>query len=176
MTRRITDPDVALLATLSTSVEADYAPDDLQWEGSPFVWIKSRPSRQIGAIGEKLVAGWCAARDLDVTRSPDSDADRVIGGRRCEIKFSTRWKSGVYKFQQIRDQDYEFAILLGVCPFDATPGSSPRRNCSQRRVEAAAVSRASTPAAKKPLGCPSPHTPRLHGLHPMAAHSPQRPN
>ena len=119
MASRITDPDVALLAALSGGLEADYAPDDLEWEGSPFAWIKSRPSRQIGAIGEKLVAGWCAARDLDVTRSPNSDADRVIGGKRCEIKFSTRWKNGVYKFQQIRDQDYDFAILLGVCPFDA---------------------------------------------------------
>ena len=71
------------MAALSGGLEADYAPDDLEWEGSPFAWIKSRPSRQIGAIGEKLVAGWCAARDLDVTRSPNSDADRVIGGKRA---------------------------------------------------------------------------------------------
>ena len=119
MAHPITDPDLALLASLSAGLEADYAPDDLEWEGSPFAWIKSRPSRQVGAIGEKLVAGWCAARDFDVTRSPDSDADRVIGGRRCEIKFSTRWKSGVYKFQQIRDQNYDLAILLGVCPLEA---------------------------------------------------------
>ena len=36
-----------------------------------------------------------------------------------EIKFSTLWASGVYKFQQLRDQDYDFAICLGISPFDA---------------------------------------------------------
>ncbi len=29
------------------------------------------------------------------------------------------WKAGSYKFQQLRDQDYEFAVCLGVSPFDA---------------------------------------------------------
>ena len=120
MIRQIGDPDVALLATLSSALEADYASDLLPWEGSPFAWIKTRPSRQVGAIGERLVAGWCAARDFDVVRSPNSDADRVIGGKRCEIKFSTLWRSGVYKFQQLRDQEYDLAILLGVSPFDAS--------------------------------------------------------
>lgn len=54
-----------------------------------------------------------------MTRSPDSDADRLVNGHRTEIKFSTRWKSEVYKFQQLRDQNYVFAICLGVSPFDA---------------------------------------------------------
>ena len=38
---------------------------------------------------------------------------------RAEIKFSTLWASGSYKFQQLRDQDYAFAICLGVSPFNA---------------------------------------------------------
>jgi len=65
------------------------------------------------------VAGWCAAKGLDVTRSEDSESDRVIAGLKTEIKFSTLWKSGVYKFQQFRDQDYEIAICLGISPSDA---------------------------------------------------------
>lgn len=89
------------------------------WQGSPFAWIRTRPSRQRGKIGEQLVAGWCAAKDLDVVRSPDAEADRIIAGRRVEIKFSTLWESGVYAFQQIRDQNYEYAICLGLSPFDA---------------------------------------------------------
>lgn len=40
----------------------------------------------------------------------------MIGGRRFEIKLSTRWESGVYKFQQFHDQDYEYAICLGISP------------------------------------------------------------
>jgi hypothetical protein len=36
-----------------------------------------------------------------------------------EIKFSTLWKTGVYKFQQIRDQNYDYCFCLGVSPFEA---------------------------------------------------------
>lgn len=119
MNRQITDPDVQLLAAISATLSSDYADDELAWMGSPFAWIKSRPSRQVGAIGEQLVAGWCAAKGLDVERSPDSDADRIIQGYRVEIKFSTLWKNGGYKFQQLRDQNYHLVICLGISPFDA---------------------------------------------------------
>lgn len=119
MRRTITDPDVQILTALSTTLRTDYE-QDLTWEGSPFAWIKTRPSRQVGAIGERLVAGWCAARGLDVVRSPDHEADRIIQGIRTEIKFSTLWKNtGVYRFQQLRDQNYDMAICLGVSPFNA---------------------------------------------------------
>jgi hypothetical protein len=115
------DPDVLMLASIAATRKGDYVREgrDDPWAGSPFEWIRTRPSRQVGKIGEQLVAGWCAAKGLDVTSSWDAEADRVIAGRRVEIKFSTLWESGVYKFQQIRDQDYEFAVCLGVSPFDA---------------------------------------------------------
>lgn len=116
---RITDPDVRILASCSRTLQTDYAEDDREWTGSLFAWIKTRPSRQIGVIGEKLVAGYLATKGFDVVRSPDSQADRIINGKRAEVKFSTLWKGGFYKFQQLRDQDYAFALCLGVSPFDA---------------------------------------------------------
>ena len=101
----LADPDLGLLAAISATLMSDYIkPENDPWAGSPFAWIKTRPSRQIGSIGEQLVAGWCAAKGLDVTRTGDSDADRIIAGRRVEIKFSTLWENGDYVFQQIRDQ------------------------------------------------------------------------
>jgi hypothetical protein len=116
----ITDPEVNLLASIATTVHQDYASDEVDpWEGSPFAWIKGRPSRQVGAIGEKLVSGWCAAKGFDVTAAPNSDADRVVHGHLVEVKFSTLWANGGYKFQQIRDQDYERLFCLGVSPSDA---------------------------------------------------------
>lgn len=39
-----------------------------------------------------------------------------MNGRAVEIKLSTLWDQGVYKFQQLRDQDYEFVLLLGLSP------------------------------------------------------------
>ncbi len=116
---RITDPDVQILATWSQTLQGDYADEDREWSGSPFAWIKTRPSRQIGVVGEKLISGWLATKGFDVVRSPDSEADRVVNGKRAEVKFSTLWKGGFYKFQQLRDQNYAFAICLGISPFDA---------------------------------------------------------
>lgn len=110
-----------MLASIAGTLKADYVREesDDPWAGSPFEWIRRLPSRTVGKIGEQLVAGWCAAKGLDVTSSGDSEADRVIAERRVEIKFSTLWASGIYKFQQIRDQDYEYAVCLGISPFDA---------------------------------------------------------
>lgn len=121
MPRHITDPDVLLLALLAATLRKDYLKEGEKdpWEGSPFAWIRTCPSRQVGKIGEQLVAGWCAAKGLDVSASKGTAADRVIAGRRVEIKFSTLWKSNVYKFQQIRDQEYDYLVCLGVSPFDA---------------------------------------------------------
>lgn len=116
---QITDPEVEMLAAHSGTLEAEYTTDDTAWKDSPFAWIKTRPSRQVGAIGEKLVAGWLASKGFNVQRSPDAEADRIVERSRVEIKFSTLWQTGVYKFQQLRDQNYEFAVCLGISPFDA---------------------------------------------------------
>lgn len=122
MAGSITDSEVRLLAAIATTLKSDYVREGAidPWDGSPFQWIKRvGSSRRIGKIGEQLVAGWCAAKGLDVIKSPNAQADRIIGGRAAEIKFSTLWESGVYTFQQIRDQDYEYAICLGLSPFTA---------------------------------------------------------
>jgi len=104
MSPQLVDPEVQLLASIAATLKADYVREGSAdpWAGSPFAWIRTRPSRQVGKIGEQLVSGWCAAKGLDVVASHDSQADRVIAGRRVEIKFSTLWESGSYTFQQLR--------------------------------------------------------------------------
>jgi hypothetical protein len=124
---RIRDPEVQLLAALATTLEPDYIQDTAAWDGSPFKWIKtSLPSRTVGAVGEALVAGWAAAKGFDVARTGDSEADRIINGHRIEIKFSTLWANGGYKFQQIRDQRYDYCFCLGISPFDANAWLLPK--------------------------------------------------
>ena len=125
--RQITDPNVQILAGIATMLEPDYVPESDPWKGSPFAWIQTRPSRQKGAIGEALVSGWAAAKGCDVKKSPNSDADKIINGHRIEIKYSNLWTNNqIFKFQQIRNQDYDYVFCLGLSPFDAQAWFIPK--------------------------------------------------
>lgn len=108
------------LARISEELAAQYVGSGTDpWEGSPFAWILSRTSRQKGKIGEELVSAWLRDAGFAVERSPDSEADRVINGKRVEIKLSTLWGNGSYVFQQLRDQNYDILICIGLSPHAA---------------------------------------------------------
>lgn len=113
------DTDLCLLTSISQSLEGEYRARADEWEGSPFAWLRRIPSRQRGAVGERLVAEWLTRRGFKVARSGDPEADRIVEGSRVEIKFSTLWQNGSYAFQQIRDQRYDIIVCLGVAPSDA---------------------------------------------------------
>lgn len=112
------ETDVIAMARIANSLKKDVTSkkDMFDWTGSPFAWIKEQPSRRIGKIGELMVEKWCRDQKFEVTQSPDSEADRVIAGIRVEVKLSTLWQKGYFKFQQIRDQNYDAIWLLGVGP------------------------------------------------------------
>lgn len=116
-----TTPDFNLLASAATYIRNDLENDYAAWENSPFEWVLRLPAGSKGKLGKHLVYQWCALKGLSVDRSPDSEADMTINGHRVEIKFSTLWRGrvGIYKFQQIRDQNYEYSVCLGISPFDA---------------------------------------------------------
>ena len=109
------------LAKISSTYEKVAAPPTAAWKGSPFEWILSIPSRSKGAYGEKLVQELFRLNGFDVKRPKSgSDHDRVINGHRIEIKMSTLWaKNGQYTFQQIRDQEYDYLLCLGLSPNEA---------------------------------------------------------
>jgi hypothetical protein len=125
----IRDPEVRRPATIAGALAGDYVDleQENQWAGSPFAWIRSRPSRQKGKIGEEIVAGWAAAKGVAVGRCQGQGADRIIEGRPIEIKFSLLWASDVYVFQQFRDQEYEHAFCLGLSPFTAHAWLVPKQ-------------------------------------------------
>ena len=111
------DADLAVFAKLSAEVQLGYedaAPDE--WDASPFGWIRREPSRRKGAIGEALVRDWAAQEGMQVEPAIDSGHDCRIDGMAIEVKFSLVWGGGEFVFQQIRDQSYEVACLLGLEP------------------------------------------------------------
>jgi hypothetical protein len=112
-------PAFNLLATASSYLRNDFDTGVSIWKDSPFEWILKLPAASKGKLGKQLVYQWCALKGLSVGKCKDSQADMLIDGRRVEVKFSTLWATNIYKFQQIRDQNYEYAVCLGVSPFDA---------------------------------------------------------
>jgi hypothetical protein len=108
-----------LFAAAANVIRPEFFRDNSLWVGSPFEWILYLPSGSKGAIGKRLIYQWCALKGLSVDRSPDSEADMTINGHRVEIKFSTLWRDQTYVFQQLRDQNYEYCVCLGISPFEA---------------------------------------------------------
>ena len=133
---RITDSDVLFLASIGQSLRGDYTnvEQDALWRDSPFDWIRRLAPRRKGKVAEQLVAGWCAAKGLAVGESGDTDADRVINGRRVEVKMSTLWDNGAYTFQQLRDQEYQHVVCLGLSPFDASCWAFPKAVIWERAI------------------------------------------
>lgn len=66
-----------------------------------------------------MVRDWAVANGYRTGMASDSDHDLTIEGKRVEVKFSTLWDCGLYRFQQLRDQGYDFTVCLGVSPNSA---------------------------------------------------------
>ena len=111
--------DFDLLATAANYIRDDIQKKKTEWEDSPFRWVIGLPAGTKGKLGALLIRQWCILKGLTIDRSPDSEADLLVNGHRVEVKFSTLWQEGIYKFQQIRDQNYEVIICLGISPHDA---------------------------------------------------------
>ena len=118
MAKKKTTPEFDLFASVATYLKDDLIVQNKEWIGSPFAWIRELPSGAKGKLGKQLISSWCAAKGLATASPKDSDADLLINNHRIEIKFSTLWKTGIYRFQQIRDQNYEHLVALGISPFE----------------------------------------------------------
>jgi len=122
------DREARVVAELSSQISRQYGSESQDpWQGSPFQWIQRRPSRQKGAIAENLVEQWALGKGFTVEHSNSSDADRIINGHRVEIKFSSLWTdTGSFRFQQIRDQRYDYCFCLGLSPWDCQAWFIPK--------------------------------------------------
>lgn len=121
MNRKITDADVQIMAGIAATLESDYsdAAREEAWADSPFHWIPRQAPARIAKIGKELVRRWCVAKGLTVTAARGRGADLVIEGHRVRLKRATLWATDQYTFQQIRDEDYEYLMCLGLSPFVA---------------------------------------------------------
>jgi hypothetical protein len=108
----------AAFAAHARTLEADYANRDADpWVDSQYAWIRNLAPARRGKVGGQLVDRWLRAAGVDVAPRLNNEHDRVISGHKTEVKMSTLWAgTGEYTFQQLRDQDYQLLILLGISP------------------------------------------------------------
>jgi hypothetical protein len=108
---------LAVFTKLSGELQQEYAPPGSDpWEASPFAWVKPRAPATKGKIGAAFITGWAASIGIRVTPPTTVGHDCVLDGVRVEAKTSLLWEGGGFLFQQIRDQDFEVAALLGLEP------------------------------------------------------------
>lgn len=112
-------PDFEMLASLATYVRNDIEEQNEIWESSPFSWVTQLPAAKKGKLGRTLIASWCMAKGLNIAHSNDSHTNLIVNGYRIATKFSTLWSEGSYKFQQIRNDGYDYLICLGISPTEA---------------------------------------------------------
>lgn len=133
------------------------------WQGSPFYWIKSRASRQIGAIGEALVAGWAASKGFDVTKQTALITTAILN--RYTLKSSFRRSGPTTRSSNSNGS----AIRTSITAFasESRPsmhklGSFRSPNCSRTALPLSFLSTAELRVAT-PSGCLSKHRIRLSG-------------
>ena len=116
-----------IFCELGADLELEFArPLDADWAKSPFGWLRTINSRAKGAVGERLMCGWAREMGIFVGPPANSDHDRRFDGVPVEIKMSLLWDGGAFVFQQIRDQDYDVACLLGIGPANVQLWAVPK--------------------------------------------------
>ena len=93
------------------------------YRNSAFLPIKQLSSKAKGAICETIVEEYFSKKNYKVTKASNSDHDRIIDGKKVEIKSSFMWinkKTGQgthFRWQQIRtNQDYDIVCFVAFYP------------------------------------------------------------
>lgn len=97
-------------------LEREYQPDS-SWDDSPYGWLLGQPSGRKGAIARKLVTQWASLYEIYL-KSYGIDNQRFLRSDNAifQVKSSTMWEAGRYRFQQFRKGPYDHVILLGIAP------------------------------------------------------------
>ncbi len=111
--------DFQRLAAATSYLQENFDTRNEIWKHSPFEWLRQISARQKGAFGRILISSWCEAEGLAVEKVKGTGEALDIKGNVLALKFSTLWASGIYKFQQIRENGYDYVLCFGISPFEA---------------------------------------------------------
>lgn len=110
-------------ASISQQYLQKIADDDAFWAGSPFDWIRRLPSRTRGAIVRTLAESIFEQNGYAPQHRPNSFE---IDGTNIISRSSMIWETGDWKFQQVRDTNFDFLFCLGLLPHSASAWLMPK--------------------------------------------------
>ena len=113
------DPEFIFLASRASNIQEEIEEKYDTWKNSPFEWISQLPARTKGKVARELLTKWFEDKNLVVNKIKDSSETIEINNKEYAIKFSTLWSSGIYKFQQIKNDGPNNVICFGLSPFKA---------------------------------------------------------
>lgn len=94
-------------------------PEFSQWEDSPVKFIHTLPPATKGSLGRKIAEFWAQNNGYEARiEYVDKQHYVLIDGCRFQVKMSTPWDTGTYRFQQIRDTDFDCGFFIGVSAHD----------------------------------------------------------
>jgi len=103
------------------------------YKESPFLPLKNLSSSSKGANLEKLVTELLLQKGYTVTSRSNKGHDRVINGKKVEIKGSLLWGTGThFRWQQIRTgQDYDILCCVAVYPDKVELYAASKEDCKK---------------------------------------------
>lgn len=120
------EDDLDFLTQVLQVLEEDY-PGTRAWDESPFKWVLAQPPATKGSIARQLIIEWANLHGLFPKQvSIDNQLYLDLDGILIQIKFSTQWDNGYYRFQQIRERDYDYCLCFGLAPFDMNAWLIPK--------------------------------------------------
>ncbi len=87
-----------------------------EWAASPYAWIRALPTATRSKAAEAILETLLCSAGYLVQPRCTTGHDRLVAGSKVKIRFSTRWSSGLYTFQQVLSGDYELLVLFGLSP------------------------------------------------------------
>lgn len=111
--------------------------DSDPYDNSEMKLFKDMSSRKKGSAFEKLVSELLVENGYLVTKPNSSNHDRIINNKKVEIKGSLGWvspdgKITHYRFQQIRDQDYDVVLFAFFTPTELILKVATKRICMEQ--------------------------------------------
>lgn len=120
------EKDFEFLTQVLRGLESQH-PGTEVWDESPFKWVLTQPSATKGSIARRLVTAWANLHGIFPEQvSRDNQIYLEVNDALIQVKFSTLWDTGYYRFQQIRDRDYDYCLCLGLAPFDVNAWLIPK--------------------------------------------------